>query len=102
MTRYRTSPSAESEIVDAVSLLTEELKVLRVVVDELREEVQWRNQNRDVDPDVLVGRRIHSCSRDPTSRDFAVNTVDPGTVERLRAELAPSHAKAGKQGELFN
>ena len=45
MPRNRTQPSPESELADAVQMLAEELKVLRMVVDELREEVQWANQN---------------------------------------------------------
>ena len=102
MRRNRTSPSAESELIDAVSLLAEELKVLRIVIDELREEVQWRNQNHDTESSFLTGRPIHSCSLDPTSRDFAVNSVPPEAVERLRAELTLSHSQPGKQGELFN
>ena len=102
MRRNRTSPSSETELIDAVSLLTEELKILRIVIDELREEVQWENQNRDTESSRLTSRRIHSCSLDPTSRDFAVNSVSQETVEILRAELTPGHSQPGKQGELFN
>lgn len=58
MRRNKTSPSGEAELMDAVSLLAEELKVLRIVIDELREELQWRNQNHDPDPSFLTGRRI--------------------------------------------
>jgi hypothetical protein len=102
MRRNRTSPSSETELIDAVSLMTEELKVLRIVIDELTEEVQWRNQNRDTESSRLTSRPIHSCSLNPTSRDFAVNSVPQETVERLRAELTPGHSQPGKQGELFN
>jgi hypothetical protein len=102
MKRNKTSPSAESDLGEAVTLLTEELKVLRIVIDELREELQWKNQNRDTDSSLLSGRPIHSCSLDPTSRDFAVNSVPQEAVERLRTELTPSHSQPGKQGELFN
>ena len=102
MRRNKTSPSGEAELMDAVSLLAEELKVLRIVIDELREELQWRIQNHDADSSFLTGRRIHSCSLDPTSRDFAVNSVSQETVERLRAELTSGHSQHGKQGELFH
>ena len=102
MTRNKSSTSTDPELLDAISLLTEELRVLRMVIDELREEVQWNNQNSSVDSQFLTARRIHSCSLDPTSRNFEVNTVDQETVERLRAELPPSRAKPGSQGELFN
>lgn len=40
MRRNKTSPSGEAELMDAVGLLAEELKVLRIVIDELREELQ--------------------------------------------------------------
>jgi hypothetical protein len=102
MRRNRTSPSSETELIDAVSLLAEELKILRIVINELREELQWRNQNRDAESSRLTSRRIHSCSLDPTSRDFAVNSVPQEAVETLRAEPTPSHSQSGKQGEPFN
>jgi hypothetical protein len=102
MKRNKTSPPAESDLGEAVTLLAEELKVLRIVIDELREELQWKNQNRDTDFSLLTSRPIHSCSLDPTSRDFAVNSVSQETVERLRTELTPGHSQPGKQGELFN
>jgi hypothetical protein len=102
MKRNKTSPPAESDLGEAVTLLAEELKVLRIVIDELREELQWKNQNRDTDSSFLTGRRIRSCSLDPTSRDFAVNSVSQETVEILRVELTPGHSQPGKQGEPFN
>ena len=102
MTRSKSKPAAESELLDAVQLLTEEMKVLRQVVDELTIEIQGSNQNPVNEPGFLAGRRIHSCSLDPTSPDFAVNSVAGATVEKLRAELTGNHSVPGKQGELFN
>jgi hypothetical protein len=102
VTRSNSKPAAESEFLATVQLLTEEVKVLRQVVDELRSEVQWSNQNPVNKAGFLNGRRIHSCSLDPTSPDFTVNSVDDATVEKLRAELAGNHSVPGKQGELFN
>ena len=102
MTRSQSKPAAESELLDAVQLLTEEVRVLRQVVDELRSEVQWSNQNPVNQRGFLDGCRIHSCSLDPTSPDFTVNSVDDATVEKLRAELAGNHSVPGKQGELFD
>ena len=102
MTRNKSSASTDPEFLDAISLLTEELKILRIVIDELRTEVQWNNQNSSASSQFLTSRRIHSCSLDPTSRNFEVNTVDQVTIESLRAELTPNRAKRGSQGELFN
>jgi len=99
--------SSESEVLaDVVQSLSDELKVLRMAVDELREELQWANHNvhrgGDGDGRWLNGRRIHSFSLDPTSQDFSVNAVDNVTVEKLRSELNPIQTSPGEQGELFN
>lgn len=102
MTRNKSSESATPELLDAVSILADELKILRIVIDELREEVQWSNHNRDSDGSRLASRPIHSCSLDPTSRNFEVNTIDQETLESLRAELAPITEKPVTQRELFN
>ena len=96
------STSAESDLVSAVTELTQEVAVFRMVIDELREEVQWSNHNSRTEMHRLTGRRIQSCSLDPTARDFEVNTVDAATVERLRSELVQSSRTPGKQGELFS
>ncbi len=102
MARTKSKPTTESELVTAVQVLTDEIRVLRDAVDELREEVNWANHNHGGDSYLLTGRRIQSCSLDPTSSDFVVNTVDEATVGKLRAELPPSRSAPGKQGELFN
>jgi hypothetical protein len=101
MSRSQPKTTTENAILDAIELLTEELKVLRIVVDELREEVQWNNQHPQLESDNFAGRRIVSCSLDPTRRDFQVNSVPTETVESLRAEVATSTSRVGKQGELF-
>ena len=102
MARSSSQANAESELLSAVQMLVEEVKVLRQVVGELREEVQWGNHNFHANDALPSHRRIRSCSLDPTSPDFAVNSVDDATVEKLRAELAGNHSVPGKQGELFN
>ena len=107
MPNSNSKSSSELELLaDVVQSLAEELKVLRMAVDELREELQWANHNvHGVDHGGgrwLNGRRIHSFSIDPTSRDFSVNAVDNVTVEKLRSELNPIQTSPGEQGELFN
>ena len=91
----------ESELLSAVRMLAEEVAVLRNAVDELREELQWSNHNHRGESHWLTGRRIQSCSLDPASPDFAVNTVDKDTIDKLRAELTPTQPGPRKQGELF-
>ena len=95
------STSTESELASAVRELTQEVAVLRMAIDELREEVQWNNHNSRTEIRPLIERRIQSCSLDPTARDFEVNTVDAATVERLRADVARSNFTPGSQGKLF-
>ena len=106
MSRNDSKPSLETELLaDVVQSLAEEIKVLRIAVDELREELQWANHNvhgEDGNDRWLGGRQIHSFSLDPTSSDFAVNTVDEATVQKLRSELAPIRSFPGQQGELFS
>lgn len=97
----KTETSTTAELAHVVSQLTEEVKVLRMVIDELREEVQWNNQNAKCNTRDYAGRRIQSCSIDPTDPHFEVNSVDPATVERLRSELSQPRTMAGKQGQLF-
>ena len=102
MARSSSQATAESELLSAVQMLIEEVKVLREVVDELREEVQWGNHNFHANDPLPSHRRIRSCSLDPTSPDFTVNSVDDTTVEKLRAELAANQSLPGKQGALFS
>ena len=97
----KTKSNSETELVVAIQSLTEEVRVLRQVVDELREEVQWANRNPPEERAHLDGRRIRSCSLDPTSRDFTVNSVDKETVDRIRADVVTSNRLPRTQGKLF-
>ncbi len=49
MVRTKSQPMPESELVTAVQVLTDEIRVLRDAVDELREEVNWANRNHGGD-----------------------------------------------------
>lgn len=59
---------------DAIIGLRDEIKILRQVLDEVREELSWANNNA---PDLLsqadarnAMHRITSLPLDPTARDF--------------------------------
>ena len=59
---------------DAIIDLRDEIKILRQVLDEVREELSWANNNA---PDLLsqvdarnAMHRITSLPLDPTARDF--------------------------------
>lgn len=78
----RTKPGSESDsaIAAAIDRLTEEVRVLRQTVDELREEVQWGVRNAlDPPQERLPARRITSLPLDPCAEDFAerVNALTP-------------------------
>jgi hypothetical protein len=69
--------------------LTEEVRVLRDSVDELREVVDYLV--RQIPPDfweVLRDRRITSMSRDPVSPDFRTNTVPEEDIAAARNQAA--------------
>ena len=73
---------------DDIASLRDEVRLLRQVIDELREELSWANNNALELPTQLRPVRITSMSLDPTARDFQVNTVDEETIARLREEHA--------------
>ncbi len=107
MSRKGAQYSLEAELLaDVVQSLAEEGKVLRNAIDELREELQWANDNvycgnNGGDPS-LGSRRIHSFSLDPTKAEFAVNTVGQGEVDTLHSELVSPESPSTQQKELFS
>ena len=70
------------DLADAVERLTDELRVVRDVLDELREQVQWASRN----PEPRV--RITSLSLDPCAKDFKVNAIPPEKIEELRRDVS--------------
>ena len=87
--------------------LSAEIRLLRQVLDEVRAELSWANNNaHDLAPGagaMAAFPRITSMSLDPTVRDFQVNTVDEETIARLRVEHAgAAHTRAASsQRSLF-
>ena len=77
---------------EVVSALGDEIRLLRQVLDEIREELSWANNNAQDLPDFTGAtsayRRITSMSADPTAADFRVNAVDEETISQLRQEVA--------------
>ena len=91
---------SKDDLAEAVASLTQQIVVLRQVIDELVTEVQWRNQNPE-SRNFDFHRRIDSFSIDPSKRDFEVNSVPSATISRLRESLDSPQPKAGPQGRLF-
>ncbi len=82
--------SEVTELRDAVESLTDEVKLLRQVLDEVREELSWANNNAQDLPEgrgaTSTFRHITSMSLDPNASDFEINSVNDETVSRLREE----------------
>ena len=92
------------DLHDAVDSLRDEVRLLRQVLDEVREELSWANNNAQ---DIPAGngaastiRLITSMSADPTARDFHVNSVSDEMVAQLRQE-AGDKTSATTQPTLF-
>lgn len=96
----------DSPLSSEIAALRDELRALRQVLDEIREELSWANNNA---LDLLRESgghwpypRITSMSADPAARDFQVNAVSQATVSILRekaAEAQPTRPTA--QRSLF-
>jgi hypothetical protein len=81
----------EGDLPRAVEELSEEVRVLRDSVDELREVVDHLIRQIPADFwEVLRDRKITSMSRDPASRDFRTNTVPEEGIAAARAEATAS------------
>ncbi len=92
MSRSKETSMEESLLSDDIASLGDEIRLLRQVLDEVRAELSWVNNNaHDLPPGAgaMAGfKRITSMSLDPTARDFQLNTVDEETIARLREEHA--------------
>lgn len=92
---------------DEIATLGDEIRLLRQVLDEIREELSWANNNaHDFPPGagaIAAFTRITSMSLDPTDRDFQVNTVEEETIARLRDghAIATTTPAASSQRSLF-
>jgi len=88
-------PSTDDAILVTLDRLCEELAVIRQVLDEVRSELQWANQNRpDSGYPSESSRRITSMPLDPTATDWAerVNRLSPADLpsdERKPAKPTP-------------
>ena len=92
MSRRQGTATEETLTGDDIASLRDKVRLLREVLDELREELSWANNNaNDLAPGagaMAAFSRITSMSLDATARDFQFNTVDEETIARLRDEHA--------------
>lgn len=99
MTRIRSHTDSEEAIAAALDRLREELTVVRQVLDEIREELEWANQNRgDTDHFATTPRPVTSLPLDPAApqSDKQVNHCSTTDVP---AELYDPNPK--QRGQLF-
>ena len=78
--RQAAAPETTDDLSTAVAALTDEVRVLRQAIDDLREEIQYATNNLlDRSAPPLPHRRIVSMPLDPTADDFAkrLNAVTP-------------------------
>ena len=116
MARKRQSADGVSddvaEFTDEVRKLREEVQVLRDVLSEVHEELQWAVRNGLLPHDVAAPmRRITSMPLDPEAPDFAerINAIPTEQVEALRSSVATrpdelkqdASAAARHQQDLF-
>ncbi|MDA1049829.1 MAG: hypothetical protein O3C40_05050 [Planctomycetota bacterium] len=79
---------ADSELIESIDSLREQVEVLRNAVDELREELQYlvRNPGETRVAETIERLRVTSLPLDPATDDFGqrVNAVPDETVAELR------------------
>ena len=88
---------ANSQLIESIDRLRQEVEVLRIVVDELREELQYlvRNPGEYRVAETIERLRITSLPLDPAAEDFErrVNTVPQETIAELRAAAETTQEK---------
>lgn len=92
----RHAATEQSDLVNAVDALRDEVRVLRQVLDEIREALQWQNNNAEDFPQLLAHR--------PSANPLADATLPPFrlTSPRMQAnEPAPDIPNGTKQQDLF-
>ena len=89
------------QLTECVAELSEQIEALISEVDELRDELQWRNRNARFDEcGCSTPFRLTSMSLDPVADDFRINRVDESTIEQL-CRKAGAASGSESQGSLF-
>ncbi len=92
----RHTPTEQSELAAAVDALRDEVRVLRQVLDEIREALQWQNNNAEDFPQLLADRPGANPLADATLPAFPLAAPQRQACER------PPHVPTGtKQQDLF-
>ena len=114
MARIRKEPGTGGDLREEIQTLTrevhalrEEVEVLRICIDEFREDLIHSLRTRSEPLPPLL--HIHSLPLDPSAPDFdeRINAVSPEQIEQLRAEAVQSASanvrpSGGRQTRLFS
>jgi hypothetical protein len=87
--------SKHSDLVTAIDALRDEVRVLRDVMDEIRDALQWQNINAGDFP-PLVENRGTTCSL-----SNATLPPPPAPAEPQHAIARTEHSASAKQQKLF-
>jgi hypothetical protein len=99
MTRSRSHTDSEDSIAAALDRLREELAVVRQVLDEIQQELEWANRNSpDREQVAATYRRITSMPLDPCAPDWA-ERVNQYSAADLPADVRDPTPR--QQGQLF-
>ncbi|MEX2140585.1 MAG: hypothetical protein WD894_15085 [Pirellulales bacterium] len=74
----RSGSATREELIFAIEQLTEQVRLLGNIIDDLTSELQW--QNRNATAPIPPPFMLTSLPADPTARDWRVNASSPQTV----------------------
>jgi len=97
------SPSQNPEpdpFLEEISILSEEVRILRMAVDELTEAVKWQNNNAEDYPALLEGRSKLWSLAHVTLPELLSNCEYTPPKEEEQSVAPPSARPAGQQ-KLF-
>jgi hypothetical protein len=76
-------------LLAAIETLSEEVRVLRDAIDELRDEFTWAVRNREPPPPVSPFVPLTSLPRDPLAADFGERINRVGAQDVLADDATP-------------
>lgn len=92
----RHPPTEHSDLVTAIDALRDEVRVLRDVLDEIREAVEWQNNNAEDFPQLVADRSSAHRLADAT-----LPSLPPPSPQRQASAPTPDVPTATKQQDLF-
>ena len=104
----KTTASELTELHQTLERLIDRMQCLTDAVDELRQEMGWRNNNTSLERPLPSRVMITSMARDPVADELLINAVPQDVIEQFRREAVSdtvatdvSTASPGTQATLF-